>query len=351
MKNNLRFRHVWLVVLMLVFYMPGRAQRQIGSLKEIDQEKGSRKHYLLVMGMDTYGQPVHVPVIVIRGHKEGPALGLIAAIHGNELNGINIIHKCLEQVDPGALKGTLIAVPGINAISITQDRRHFIDEEDLNRNFPGKATGNRSQQYTYRIMEGIVPYMDYVIDMHTASFGRVNSFYVRADMADDTLAAMAELQGADIILHSEKPSAGEASASETLRGAAAQQGKYAITVEYGDPQVYQPDMINRGIEGIVRTMEWLGMKAGGNKGRRYKKAVHCKNSYWIYMKEGGFLEVTVEVGEKVKKGQKIALVRDGFGTIQEAYVAPEAGIVIGKSTNPANMSGGRIIHLGIVQEE
>ncbi|MCB0375122.1 MAG: succinylglutamate desuccinylase/aspartoacylase family protein, partial [Sinomicrobium sp.] len=328
-----RFCTTLLPALTVLCCLAGQAQQQIKSLAEIHTDKGSRKHYWLALGTDTYGQPVNVPVVMIRGNEDGPVLGLIAAIHGNELNGIGIIHKCLERIDPGSLKGTLIAVPGVNAVSIVQDRRHFIDEEDLNRNFPGSDSGNRSQQYAHAIMDRIVPYMEYMIDMHTASFGRVNSYYVRADMTNDTLAKMAELQGADIILHSKgAPSTANAgAASETLRGAAALSGVYAITAECGNPQVYQPELIERGVEGVLRTMAWLGMKPGKDTAKKYKKAVRCKRSYWIYMKRGGFLELLVDLNEKVRKGQKIALVRDGFGLLQDEYVSPEDGIVIGKS--------------------
>lgn len=352
MNRIVGFRKLLLSVFIVSLCVAGYAQQQIKSLSEIDTGRGSKKQYWLAMGTDTYGQPVHIPVIVIQGYKEGPTLGLIAAIHGDELNGIHIIHKCLESIDPKSLKGTLIAVPGINAVSIKEDERRFIDGEDLNRNFPGKASGNRSQQYSYHIAERVVKYMDYIIDMHTASFGRANSFYVRTDMTNDTLAKMSELQGADIILHSKGPSTADAAtAGGTLRADAILKGIYTITVEYGNPQVYQPEIIDRGIEGVWRTMAWLGMETGKNAAKKYTKAVLCKKSYWIYMKQGGFLEILVNPGEKIRKGQKIAMVRNGFGVLQDEYIAPEAGIVIGKSTNPANMNGGRIIHLGIVREE
>ncbi|MCB0552165.1 MAG: succinylglutamate desuccinylase/aspartoacylase family protein, partial [Phaeodactylibacter sp.] len=154
-----------------------------------------------------------------------------------------------RQVDPTKLKGTLVGVPGLNAISIPMDRRRFPDEEDLNRLFPGKENGDESQQYAWRIFNKIVRHFDYHIDLHTASFGRINSLYVRSDIYNDTLMQMARLQDADIILHNEgKPSAGQVvAASRTLRAEAMLAGIHSITVEYGDPQVYQPEMIERGV--------------------------------------------------------------------------------------------------------
>ena len=108
-------------------------------------------------------------------------------------------------------------MPGLNAVSINLDLRRFVDEEDLNRNLPGKENGNRSQQYSYRIFDKIVRHFDFLVDMHTASFGRVNSLHVRADMSNDTIAEMARLQDADILLNSKGPSAGAAAGSDATR--------------------------------------------------------------------------------------------------------------------------------------
>ena len=174
----------------------------IRNLNEIKTSKSGVYNYWLEMGANTYGQPFLIPVIVVQGKSSGPTLGLTAAIHGNELNGIPIIHELVESIDPEFLKGRIVAVPGINAVSIQSDERRFIDEEDLNRNFPGKENGNRSQQYAFKIKERVLPSFNYLIDMHTASFGRTNTLYARADSSNDTIRKMAELQGADIILNS-----------------------------------------------------------------------------------------------------------------------------------------------------
>lgn len=328
------------------------AQNDVPTIHTIEGlllKEGTTNKFWLSLGSNTFGQQISVPLVIIKGKEDGPVLSLVAAIHGNELNGIPIIHRIINSVDPENLKGTIIAIPGLNAVSIQQDRRRFIDEEDLNRNFPGKETGNRSQQFVHKIMDRVIRHSDFLIDMHTASFGRLNSFYARADMSNDTLAQMAKLQGPDIILNSEGlPSAGLISgSSRTLRAEAFLNGIYAITVEYGNPQVFQPELIARGYDGVLRTMEWLGM-IELEEMIPVPTVMTCKKSFWIYMQEGGFLEVLVDLNETVKQGQKIAIVRNGFGDIIKEYFSPEDGIVIGKSSNPANMSGGRIIHLGIL---
>ena len=165
-------------------------QESIENINEInlDNIAPNQVHkYWLKLIDNGFSQPISVPVIIAKGKYPGPVLGLLAAIHGNELNGIKVIQDVFKNINTEELYGTVIAIPGLNHISITQDKRRFIDEEDLNRNFPGKEKGNRSQQYTWQINQKILPKLDYLIDMHTASFGRINSLYVRADMDNDKI--------------------------------------------------------------------------------------------------------------------------------------------------------------------
>lgn len=340
-------------LILIVYAINAKGQndfKSIQNLNEISNHPKEINNYWLEMGTNTYGYPMFIPIIVIQGEVNGPTLGLTAAIHGNELNGIAIIHKLIENIDINKLKGRIIAVPGLNHVSIQEDERKFVDDEDLNRIFPGKEDGDRSEQYAYRIKEKILPFFDVLIDMHTASFGRINSMYARADFSNDSLKTLAKLQKPDIILNSKgKPSFGSVSStSYTMREAATLLNIPCITVEYGDPQVFQENMINRGFQGIINSLGWLNMYGEYHLDTLNDNAVYCKKSYWIYMKEGGFLYTFVDLNQKVKKGDKIAIVKNAFGEIISEYFAPEDGIVIGKSSNPSNMSGGRIIHFGII---
>lgn len=329
------------------------SQSDIQIITELDLSAapaGEISKYYLHLVDNGLGQPVYVPIMVAKGREEGPVLGLTAAIHGNELNGIPIIQEVFQQLDLESLRGTVVGVPGLNVISLNLDSRRFVDDEDLNRAFPGKENGNRSEQYAFRIFDKIVRHFDYQIDMHTASFGRINSLYVRADMADEKMAKMAVLQDADIILDNKGiPSAGASAGSpRTLRAEAVLNGIPTITVEYGDPQVYQPEMTQRGVVGVFNTLQWLEMVPPANK-RLPEAAVWCKKSYWVYTTQGGLLDIPVELKQQVAKGQVIGVLKNAFGDVIDTYYAPEAGIVIGKSTNPVNMTGGRIIHLGILK--
>ncbi len=292
-------------------------------------------------------QPVCVPVLVAKGTQPGPVLALSAAIHGNELNGIPIIQKVFERINPSRMKGTLVAIPGLNVPSIQLSQRLFPDEEDLNRVFPGKPGGTSSEQYSYFAFRKIIAQAGYLIDLHTASFGRVNAMYVRADFSKDTLAQLARLCDADILLDGKSASTANAAAGRTLREEADLHGIRTITIELGDPQVYQPEMIRRGSASVMNILSYLGMSDW--PAETPPTAVLCKRSYWIYTDEGGLLEVPVETAQRLRKGDLIGILRNPFGDIIKRYYAPEDGIVIGKSTNPANMSGGRILHLGILK--
>lgn len=302
------------------------------------------------VAQDEMGRPIAVPVVVVKGSSDGPVLGLVAAIHGEELNGIPVIHQVLDSIDVTQLRGTLVAVPGLNPVGISNNDRNYGDGVDLNRVFPGKKNGDESQQFAYQMFQKIIRHVDVLIDLHTASFGRINTHYVRADMQNDTMAQLALLQHPDIIVdNAGLPSAGQATGdNRTLRAEAVLNGIPCITIELGNPQVFQSKMVNRGAAGVLNGMRWLGM-IEGTVPAPIQPVIMCKKSYWLYVEQGGFLEVLPGLGTMVAKSEKIGILKNPFGAVVQEYFAPEAGVVIGKSSNPANKSGGRILHLGILK--
>jgi len=229
-----------ILYLLLILALPIFAQSQsdIEWIEELELDKieaQTKKKYWLKMIDNGMSQPIYIPVIVVKGKEASPVVGLLAAIHGNELNGIKVIQGVIDDIDLQTFNGTIVAVPGLNAISIPQHRRRYVDKEDLNRKFPGKEKGNRSQQYVWQINQKILSKIDYLVDMHTASFGRENSLYVRAKLDDEQIAKMAKLQDADIILNNKGiPSVnGQIAATRTMRAEAMLKGIPSITVEYG----------------------------------------------------------------------------------------------------------------------
>ncbi len=311
-------------------------------IKDLDLslvKPGTQARFWIHVVSSGMAQQIHVPVMVARGKKDGPVLGLTAAVHGNELNGLSVIQRVFQQIDVESLRGTLVGVPVVNVPGFLMNQRRFNDDQDLNRIMTGRADGNTSEVYAYRIIKKIVRHFDYLLDLHTASMGRINSYYIRADMHDPVAAELAYLQNAQIIVNNEGQDG-------TLRYAASEIGIKAITVEAGDPQKFQRGMIRSAITGAHNVLGHLGM-TDNEIVKPEDPAVYCGRSYWIYTNAGGLLEVFPQITDRVKAGQRIAIVRNVFGDIIREYEAPEDGIIIGKSVNPVNQTGGRIVHLGI----
>ncbi|KAI9287749.1 hypothetical protein BC943DRAFT_318756 [Umbelopsis sp. AD052] len=292
---------------------------------------------------------IRLPVIVCRGTEEGPVVGITAAVHGNELNGVPCIHRVVSDIDIHKLTGTVVAVPCVNVTGYLKFTREFADGKDLNRYFPGKEDGFASQVYAYQLMQKIISQFNYLIDLHTASFGRVNSYYVRSDMNDPISAVMAHLQQPQVILHN-------SGQDGTLRSAAASRGIKAITVEIGNPQLFQNQYVQWSYMGVMRILDHLEMFKMDNAYNDEldpppPTTVLCSKGFWIYTRTGGVLEVYPGVNNTVKKGDLIARIKNIFGNVVDEYFAPCAGITIGRSSNPVAMAGDRIIHLGVIKKK
>ena len=152
-----------------------------------DLPAGQIHRRYIKLAEDGIGMSIRVPVLIAKGAKAGPTVGIVAALHGNELNGIPLIHRLFNELKCDKLKGTVVAVVVANLPGLLLHQRSFNDGEDLNRIFPGKKDGNCSQIYAYNLLHRIVRHFDYMIDLHTASFGRVNSLYIRANMEDPVI--------------------------------------------------------------------------------------------------------------------------------------------------------------------
>jgi predicted deacylase len=302
--------------------------------------QASLTRVLIRMMADALGEPISMPAIVARGSEPGPTVGITAAIHGNELNGLRIIHRLIADLDPQELRGNIVAVPIVNVPGYLRNTREFSDGSDLNRTMPGKSHGRSSEVYAHRFMTRVVSNFDYLIDLHTASFGRVNSLYVRADLTHPETAWMARAQHPQIMVHNR-------GADGTLRDAAMDRGIPAITVEVGDPQRFQRRMIRFGLIGVGNVLARLQMLPLEESLPEHEPVV-CARSYWLYSDDGGLLEVFPNLTDQVDAGDLVARVTDVFGELVTEYHAPEAGIVIGKSTNPVNTTGSRILHLGVL---
>ncbi|PRP92209.1 Succinylglutamate desuccinylase / Aspartoacylase family protein [Enhygromyxa salina] len=307
-----------------------------------DLPVGRITRLLVEIAHDGLSRPIQLPVLVARGAKPGPVFGLTAALHGNELNGIPVIRRLLGRLDPKALRGTVVGVIVVNVPGYLNHTRYF-GPWDLNHMFPGHAEGNAASVYVNRLLERLVCKFDFLVDLHTASFGRVNSLYVRADMTNERAARMAYLQRPQIIVHN-PPS------DRTLRGAAAELGIPAVTVEIGNPHRFHRDYIKRTLTGLrsVLAREKMIRPRAVKLG---PPPVLCDRSHWIYTDHGGLLEVFPGVTDRVESGEAVARLTTPFGDLIADYEAPDTGVIVGHSVNPVAETGARILHIGFPVED
>jgi predicted deacylase len=276
-------------------------------------------------------------------------VGITAAVHGNELNGVPCIHHVITDIDVHRLRGTVVAVPCMNVVGYLRFTREFSDGKDLNRLFPGEEVGTASQVYAWNLVQKIVDRFHYLIDLHTASFGRVNSYYVRSDMNDAVSAALAKLQQPQIILHNSGQDGKPLDCSRarprlstypvvscikenllgTLRSAAMARGIKAITVEIGNPQLFQNQYVQWSYMGVMRILAYLSMFTPEitEPTPLPPNTIVCSKGFWIYTKTGGVLEVYPGVNTFLRKGDLIARIKNIFGNIVDEIFAPSHGIV------------------------
>ncbi|KAJ2849977.1 hypothetical protein IWW36_002240 [Coemansia brasiliensis] len=318
----------------------------VSTVTELDLQSfpaGKISRVWVALAEDGLGLPIRVPVIVAKGVAEGPVVGITAALHGNELNGIPLIHRLIDELEVETLHGTLVAVPVANTPGFLLSQRGYSDGTDLNRVMPGKVDGSSPQVYAYNLVHRITRHFEYHLDLHTASRGRINSLYVRADLTDPRTARMARLQNPQIIVHNTSPGG-------SMRGASMQRGIPAITVEVGDPSRFQKRFVKNALIGVTNILSHLRMVPDEESSPEYTPVV-CSRSFWIFAKSGGILTVHPEVATWVRAGELIASVHSVFGDLEEEYFAPQDGIIVGKHVDPVCQTGNRILHLGVVEDE
>lgn len=292
---------------------------------------------------DALGLPVCLPVLIAKGHQPGPVLGITGVVHGDEVNGVAVIHALFAKLDPARLRGTVLAVPVVNVSAFHQHARRTPHGMDLNHHFPGSPDGNDIQVYAHRLLGRLVRHLDGLLDLHTASRGRANCLYVRADMSREDTARMAYLQRPQIILHNP-------ASDGTLRGASSEMGIPAITVEVGNPSRFQREYIRKSVIGIRSVLVDWNMIRKRPVVLGPEPAI-CSKSIWMYTDQGGLLEVLPKVTDQVEEGDVVAHIVDPFGNPIAEYRAPFSGVVIGRAMDPVAATGARILHLGKLADD
>ena len=285
-----------------------------------------------------------LPIHVINGQEEGPHLWLSAAIHGDELNGVEIIRQVLKQVKPQTLRGTLIAVPIVNIFGFIEQSRYLPDRRDLNRSFPGTARGSLASRLAHLFMKEVVSHCSHGIDLHTASNHRVNLPQIRANLDNSETYRCAQAFGAPLIMHA-------TTRDGSLRQAAAKKGISVLLYEAGEALRFDGTAIQVGVDGVLQVMEILDMVPPTLRKDANPLPLESRTSKWVRAFRSGVLHLQIELGQTINKRQKLGFIADAFGDTQRNVQAPCDGIVIGFTHNPLVSQGDGIVHIAMIEEK
>lgn len=281
-----------------------------------------------------------VPVEVVRGKEAGPVLFLSAAIHGDEINGVEVIKRILARRKTlSKIKGTLIAVPIVNVFGFNRNSRYLPDRRDLNRSFPGSNTGSLAGQIAHIFMKEIVNKSTHGIDLHTAAIHRDNLPQIRACLDDKETERLAHAFGVPVVLDSN-------TRDGSLRQAAADKGIPMLLFEGGEALRYDEKVINTAVHGIFSVMQSIGMLDNKISAKAHQKEVFvARSSYWVRAPHSGSLRVRKHLGNRVKKGDLLGVLSDPFGGERIEVRVPKTGIIIGMTALPLVNNGDAIFHI------
>lgn len=307
--------------------------------KIIDREvlPGARAKLEWKASQSFAGGEVISPVTVVHGTRPGPVLCLTAAVHGDELNGVEIVRRVINALDPGQLGGTVIAVPIVNLFGFTRNSRYLPDRRDLNRYFPGSRYGSIASRIAHSFFANVVKHCDSLVDFHTGSFDRSNLPQVRADLTLPEVLEFTRGFGATTVLHS-------GGSKGMLRVAATQAGIPAVTFEVGGPGQLQPDEIAHGEQALQTLLHKLGMTRDRPTWEEPQPFFY--DSVWVRSNAGGMLLSDVQLGQRIQKGQKLGTVIDPINNEEREIVSPVFGRVIGMALNQVVLPGFAAYHLG-----
>ncbi len=299
---------------------------------------GNRLRFEIPVARLPTGTHIALPIEVLHGPFEGPTVWVSAAVHGDELNGVEIARLVLDKLKPNRLFGTLIVVPMVNGFGVINQSRYLPDRRDLNRSFPGSKSGSLASRLANLVMTEVVQRCQYGIDLHTGANHRTNLPQIRGDMDDAETYECALAFNSPVIVHSNVRDG-------SLRAAAKAKGIKVLLYEAGEPMRFNPDAIKLGVSGVMRVLTYLNMLKTPFKIPK-KKPVLIRESTWVRAKRSGIVRLLVELGDQVTAGQKIGLIADVFGDDPYTLKAPFDGIVIGHSNNPIAHQGDGILHIG-----
>jgi hypothetical protein len=303
---------------------------------------GRRAELKWTAGQSFGGRTLDVPVHVAHGLKNGPVLCLTAAIHGDELNGVEIVRRVFSDLEPEKLSGTVVGVPIVNLLGFLRGSRYLPDRRDLNRFFPGNPRGSAASRIAYLFFQQIVRHCDYLVDFHTGSMDRTNLPQLRADLSDPGVFEFTQHFGATAVLHHE-------GAPGTLRRVASEAAIPAVTFELGEPGTLQIEHVDFGVLAVDTLIDKLGMMKRSRLWAEKQPVFFA--SRWVRSDQGGMLITNVKLGAQVREGDMLGTVTNPLsGEIQQVR-SPYNGRVLGMALNQFVLPGFASFHIGIATRE
>lgn len=310
------------------------------TISGIDVPPGQRKTINLPFVDLALQTPMTMPVQVVHGRRAGPRLFVNAAIHGDEINGVEIIRRLLKLKALRHIRGTLVAVPVVNVFGFVSLSRYLPDRRDLNRSFPGSSRGSLAGRLANLFLSEIVSRCSHGIDLHTGAIHRDNYPQIRANLDHEATAGMAHAFGVPLVINS-------GFREGSLREAAFNLGIPVIVYEASEALRFDEFAIRAGVRGVVGVMRSLGMLSDAKRGRRKTiTPMLVRSSTWVRASQSGILRRSVALGKLVKKGEYLGAIADPFGGNEIEVLSPVEGIVIGGTNLPLVHEGDALVHIG-----
>lgn len=305
----------------------------------VDVPPGQVRRVGLNLGQSFLGNAFRTPVIVINGRAEGPTLCLTATVHGNEINGAEVIHRLSRTIDPAHLKGRVLAIPVVNLPGFLQFERNLPSGQDPNRYYPGHPERDPASRLAHTLLQQIVePHCTHLVDLHTAASRRVNFPHLRVNPDEPRDIAFARLFGALPVLW-------EDGSRRMLRRAAGAMGRPAVSVEFGGADTIQPAMVSVVTQALEGLMQALQMTAGTPPAA--VPQITYPDSQWLRAEAGGlFINVKV-AGDEVRKGETLGVIANLFDGQEKPITAPENGRLLGVAESQFVLPGYGLYHLGL----
>jgi len=310
-------------------------------------EPGESEKFQFPVSETYLGDPVRIPVTIVNGSEPGPTVFLSAAIHGDELNGIEVVREVADEWDHEDIHGCLVGLPVLNVPGFTAQERYLpIYERDLNRAFPGKEDSTSAYRIAHRIYTNFIEACDFGLDFHTSTRGRTNMFHLRADMDNEATARLARSFGSNVIL------AGEGSEG-MLRREATEDGIPTVTVEMGEAHRFERRLIDEALAGVRSVFAEYGLYPQESvRWPGWRTVVEgWGERTWLRADTGGLVDMHYSEGDLVHEDETVCTVSSPFRERTETVRAPFTGLLIGVLENPVVYPGNPLCHFAQLDPE